>query len=60
MKTEYLIVAAAAVAAYIILRKSPMVAGSNAGGIAVGGKIFRPDANGYYRNDSGGVTSWLA
>lgn len=59
MKTEYMIVAAAVVAAYFIVRSSPAVAGQG-GGVVVNGRTFRPDASGYYRSDEGGVTRWLA
>jgi len=60
MNKAYLIVAAAAVVAYMVLRSSPAVASSSVGGIVVNGRVFRPDANGYYRSDEGGVTRWLA
>lgn len=63
MKTEYMIIAAALVGAYLLLRSGTAraaSAGGSLGGVVVGGRVYRPDANGYYRNDDGGVTRWLA
>lgn len=62
MKTEYLILVAAAVGAFFILRSGTAKAAANgsAGGVVVGGRTYRQDASGYWRNDDGGVTRWLA
>lgn len=58
MKNAYIIVGAALVAAYLLLRSGTAKAGQS-GGVIVGGRVYRPDENGYLRNDDGGVTRWL-
>lgn len=58
MKNAYIIIGAAAVAAYLILRSGTAKA-AGSGGVIVGGRVYRPDEGGYLRNDDGGVTRWL-